>query len=116
MDPIKLVKDIITEVLDVPVSTEIPPDRPDRLVVVSLDGNQSTPFVLRPRIGLTCWGSSDMDAMGIATSAVDALWDAALDHPYLSACELETMSRQEWGRNGRSRYLAEVNLTINTDE
>ena len=86
------------------------------MVLVDLSGDQSTLFLLMPRYDLTCWGSSDRDAHGIALSAVQALQEAALDHPYLSDCQLETMSREEWSRDGQGRYLAVVQLVINTDE
>ena len=115
MDATKLVIDILSDALTVPVSTDIPRDRPDRLVLVDLSGDESTPYLLRPRYDLTCWGTSDSDAKGIALSAVQALQEAALDHPYLSACQLETMSREEWTRNGQGRYLAVVGLVINID-
>ena len=116
MDATKLVVGILSEELDVPVSTDMPSDRPARLVLVDLSGFQTTGFLLMPRYDLTCWGSSDRDAHGIALSAVQALQEASLDHPYLSACHLETMSREEWSRNGQGRYLAVIQLVINTDE
>lgn len=116
MDTTKLVVDLLAEALSVPVSTDMPRDRPHRLVLVDLSGDESDPFILRPRYDLTCWGTSDRDARGIALSAVQALQDAALDHPYLSACQLETMSREEWSRNGQGRYLAIVDLVINTED
>lgn len=115
MDATKLVLDLLSDALSVPVSTDIPRDRPERLVLVDLSGDESTPYLLRPRYDLTCWGTSDKDAKGIAISAVQALQEAALDHPYLSACQLETMSREEWTRNGQGRYLAVVGLVINID-
>lgn len=116
MDYIKLVVDILSDALTVPVTTDIPSDRVERLVTVDLDGDRSTAYLYIPRIALTCWGKTDRDAHGIALSAIQALQEAALDHPYLSSCDLETLSREEWSRNGQSRYLALVELTINTDE
>ena len=115
MDPIQLAVEILKENVDAEVSTELPKYRPPRYVMVGLDGDESTPFLLRPRLALTCWGASDRDANQLAISAVEALRDAALDHPYLSSCDLETMSREEWSRNGQSRYLAIIELTINVD-
>lgn len=115
MDTTPLVVGILTDVLDVPVTTDMPKNRPERLVLVDLTGDQSTPYVLHPRYSLTCWGTSDRDAHGIALAAVQALWEAAEDHPYLSSCDLETMSRDEWSANGQSRYLVEVTLTVNIE-
>ena len=115
MDPIGLAVDILKESLDAEVSTEMPKDRPSRYVMVGLDGDSSTEFLLRPRLALTCWGTSDRDANSLAISAIEALRDASLDHPYLSSCDLETLSREEWSRNGQSRYLAIITLTVNVD-
>lgn len=112
-DTTPLVIEILQDALDVPVTTDMPKNRPDRLVLVDLTGDQSTEFLLMPRYGLTCWGTSDKDAHTTAINAVQALWDAALEHPKLTGCDLETMSRDEWTANGSSRYLAEVALTIN---
>lgn len=116
MDTTKLVIDILSGALVVPVSTDLPQDRPERLVHVSYSGGQQTPFLLMPRYDLMCWGTTPSEAQSIALSAVQALQDAALDHPYLSACQLETLSSEEWSRTGQGRYLAIVELVINTDE
>lgn len=116
MDAIELAVGILADALEAPVMTDIPMERPQRLVTVDLDGDESTEFILRPRLALTCWGTSDKDAHGLALSAVQALQEAAETHPYLSAASLDTMSREEWSRNGQGRYLALVTLTINTDE
>jgi hypothetical protein len=116
MDCIGLVRDILTDELAVPVATDMPKDRPTRMVMVDLEGDASDEFILRPRVAITCWGRTDRDAHGLAVSAVQALQDASLDHDYLSAAQLETLSREEWSRTGQSRYLAIVELVINTDE
>lgn len=115
VDSVKLVIDVLAEALAVPVSSDMPAERPEQYVMVSLIGGSATPYLQSPRISLTCWGKNDFDAHGTAMSAVDALWDAAIDHPLLSNCSLESMSRDEWTRNGRSRYVATLELTINCD-
>lgn len=116
MDGVELTVTILKESLGVPVGTEVPRNRPQRFIMVDLDGDESSPLLLRPRIALTCWGATDKDARGIALSALDALQEASEDHPYLSDASLETMSREEWSRSGQGRYLALINLTINVDE
>lgn len=114
MDDIALVVGILADALQVPVSTEIPPTRPKRLVMVALSGDLSDEFIHRPRIMLTCWGESDADAHGLAMSAWHALADAASTHDLLSYVALETMSRDEWTSTGQARYLVQLDLTINT--
>lgn len=113
MDDIALVVGVLADALPVPVSTEIPPTRPERFVSVALVGDQSDELIRRPTVSLTVWGSSDMDAHGLAVSAVHALADAAQTHPLLSSATLQTMSRDEWSRDGQSRYMAEIDLVIN---
>ena len=108
-DPIELAVTILSQAPDAEVSTA----RPRRYVMVALDGDMSTELLLMPRLSLTCWGASDRDAHGLATSAWEALSRAAEDHDLLSSCQLESMSRDEWSRTGQSRYLAVVDLTIN---
>ena len=115
MDPTELVLDVLRAALDVPVSTEVPSRRPDRLVTVDLAGDQSTPYVMRPRYNILCWGRSDQDAHAMSRSVLDALWAAAEVHPYLSACEQVSMARDEWTATGQGRYLLVVDLTINED-
>lgn len=116
VDPIAEVVAILTaDFPQVHVSTDMPMERPERAIMVALDGDASTPYLLLPRIGLTVWGTSDMDAKGLAFAAVDSLRDASLTHDWLSAVQLETVSRDEWSRNGQSRYFAALQLTFNTD-
>lgn len=117
MNATDLVIEILQQALTVPVLTDLPRDEhwPSRCVMVDLSGDQSDEFILRPQYDLTCWGTSDRDAQVLAFSAAQAINDAAPDHPYLSACQLESVSREEWSRNGQGRYRAIVALVINTD-
>lgn len=116
MDDIALVVDVLsdsTALAGVPVSTEIPATRPSRMVTVSLMGDVSAELMRRPRVMLTVWGTSDLDAHGLAVTAVHELADAAQTHDLLSHVSLESMSRDEWAANGQARYVAQLDLTIN---
>lgn len=125
VDPIQLTVEVVAGALrDVPVSTELPHTaaspsgggQPERYVVVTLEGLQDDGFLALANVSLTVWGLSDRDAFGMATAAADALREESLTHPYLSAAQLETLSRDEWTSTGQARYFARVQLTINTDE
>ena len=116
MNPIKLVKGILDDALDVPVSTEVPEKRPKRMVIVSLDGDLSDAFFLRPRIGLTCVGLSNLDAFNMSVDAVEALRSSAQTHPYLSSVQLNGKSGDMLDRSGEGIYYALLDMTINTDE
>lgn len=116
IDPTALVVGILADAVDAPVSTDVPRTRPERLVTVDLAGDRSTEFLLQPRFQIMCWGSSDQEAHSMARQCLDALWQAAEGHPYLSSCFLESMARDEWAATGQGRYLLVVDLVINTDE
>lgn len=118
MDPNALMVDLLADALDgVKVSTEMPTNRPQTSYVgVYRNGGYEGPFLLQPRYDLVCWSDSDKNAYSLAMSAVEALWAAAETHPYLSACQLETLSRDGWSKTGQARYVATVSLLINTDE
>ena len=113
-DATALVVGILADALAVPVSTEVPAQRPQRFVMVSLNGDTSDEFIHRVRYGLTVWGESDADAHGLAMSAWHALTDAAQDDDLLSAVGLDSMSRDEWTATGSARYLVQLDLIINT--
>lgn len=117
MDDTKLVVDILSAAIPVRVTTEVPATMkgPQRLVTVDQMGGSADEFVSRPRYMLTVWGLTDMDAKALALRCVEALWEASEDHPLLSACALESMSRDEWASTGQGRYVAVVDLTINKD-
>lgn len=119
MDPNALVVELLSLHLgcEAKVTTEMPTDRPrGNYVGVYRNGGYEDPFLLQPRYDLVCWSDSDKHAYDLAMSCVSALWDAAQDHPYLSAAQLETLSRDEWSKTGQARYVATVSLVINTDE
>lgn len=122
MNPISLVVGILGDALPCRISTEVPEQRkstepvPQRMVIVTLEGDRSDPFVLRPVVGLVCFGTSDADAFGLSVDAVTALREAAMTHPYLSSVQLDGKARDPWGRTGEGRYYCLLNLTINTDE
>lgn len=117
IDTTEIIVGILADALDCPVSTDVPMERPARLAMVSLDGDErSDRFILRPIYSVTCWGTSDRDAKSIALSALHALSDASETHKWLSAVQLDTLARDEWGRNGQARYMLTVQTVFNTDE
>lgn len=116
MDPLLIALPVLEEAFgDVPVTTEVPSSRPERLVVASLAGGSTDGFVVTPLIGVTCWGRDDHDAQTMARYASEALAEAAESHPYLFDAQLASLSRDEWTATGQARYYAEIYLTINEE-
>lgn len=115
MDPTQLCIELIAGALDgVVVTSQMPAERPDGAYVqVSRTGGPESDFLDEPIMTLVCWDASDYGASSLATECVHILSDAAKDHDLLSSSELITMSRDEWGATGQSRYMAQVQLTIN---
>ena len=116
MNPIELTVGLLAEALDTHVSTEVPQERPERMVVVTLEDDRSDEFILRPVVGLICFGTSDLDAHNLSIAAIAALRMAAYDHPYLSAAQLDNRESDRWGRTGEGICTCLVALTINSDE
>lgn len=106
----------LKDALDVEVSTEIPQDRPRRLIMVAQVMDESDEFLLRPFYELTCWGQSDRDARNIALSALHALADDAKTSDWLSSIEMGGLLRDEWTKTGQARYVMSLSLVFNTDE
>ena len=116
IDTTSYVVGVLSDALDVSVQTDIPPERPKRLVMVSQEGDQSDMFLLRPSYAITCWGMSDVDARGIAISALHALTDDALDSKWLSSVDLDGLVRDEWTGTGQARYVMSLSFVFNYDE
>lgn len=114
-DPNALCVSVLSErIPGLEVSTEVPGERPDGpFVQVSRTGGTGSDFLDEPIMTLVCWASSDAAAYALGIDCVHALAKQAEDDPYLSAAELITMSRDEWGATGQSRYMVQVRLTIN---
>lgn len=116
IDTTAYVVGVLSNALNVDVKTDIPLERPKRLVMVSQEGDESDMFLLRPIYALTCWGMTDVDARGIALSALHALTEDAFDSKWLSAVDLDGMVRDEWTGTGQARYVMTLSLTFNYDE
>lgn len=113
MDATELNVAVLSEALDVPVSTQIPKDRSTSMVCVQRSAGSEDDFFDYPEITLICWGATDAEASGLAISAAHALSEAAQTHDLLSSSELETMSRDEWATTGASRYRVVLSQVIN---
>lgn len=113
VDSVALVVDALSRALSVPVSTEVPQERPARLVLVEREGGRMDEFADRPRIGLLCWGETDAEAQGIAIDAAHALAEAAREDGRMSSSAVETMARDGWAQGGGARYRVVVDLVVN---
>ncbi|MDD7203185.1 MAG: hypothetical protein SOV20_08815 [Coriobacteriales bacterium] len=112
VDSVAIVVGILASALDVPVSTEIPEQRPDRFVLVGRDGGGGDEFVDKPRILTLCWGTSDSDVEAIASDVFDALSSAAETDEHLFSAECETKSGiYKQGSGARCRIV--FDLVIN---
>lgn len=94
--------------------TELPPEVPTApTVMVTQTGGTESDFLLEPIITLTCWGKDDPAANALSTDCMHAMSVAAESHPLLSASSLVNKSRDSWTATGQSRYMVQLQLTIN---
>ena len=106
---------IATRVPNVTASSEMPPSRDIALpyVQISRTGGAGTDYLDTPIMTLFCWADTDERAYMLAENVKNAVADEAMEHPYLSASSLVSMSRDEWAGDGRARYMLQLQLTIN---
>lgn len=98
---------------DVDVCTEVPPDRPGRMVVVERTGGAMDTCFDYPEITLTCWGATDQEASALAVAAARALFEAAQTHPLLSSSDMESKSGDDWPQDGTPRHRVVLQQVIN---
>lgn len=114
MDDTALIVAILQDAFDVPVSTEIPPTRPERLLHVNYQCRESDVLLHRGTLYLTAWGRTAVEARGMAETVAYELADVALTHDLLSSASLERIDNDTWSRDGQARCTAEISLVINT--
>lgn len=106
---------IIEEAIGVEASSEMPLDRDAGApyVQVSRTGGEDGEFIDRPIMTLMCWAASDQAAYMLAEDCLRAVKEAAKDDEWMSACEMVSMSRDQWTPAGAARYMLQMRLTIN---
>lgn len=61
--------------LSVPVATEVPEERPERMLAVGVAGGESDGFTETLRLALDAWGQSDLEAHTLLNEALEAVYD-----------------------------------------
>lgn len=61
------------ELAEIPVSTDVPADRPDRFVSVERTGGERTKILDRPELAIQCWAQSSVAAAELADMLVDVV-------------------------------------------
>lgn len=85
-----------------------------RRIIVSHTGDESDGFLQVPTMELLCCAESDATAGALAHSCAEALADAALDHPLLSAAQVVEMGRDSFTTRG-GRHRVSMRLYINIE-
>lgn len=120
VDVTELTMGILSDALPtVSVTTQFPADSLSSMgsgtyVVVSQTSDESDDFVLVPTMQMLCCAETDATAAALARSCVEALQDAALDHPLLSAVQMVDLGRDSYTSRG-GRHRAIVRLYVNID-
>lgn len=86
-----------------------------RRVIVSKVADESDDFLQVPTMELLCCAETDALAGALSRSCVEALQDAAADHPLLSAARVTDMGRDSFTTSRGGRHRVSVRLYINID-
>lgn len=100
----------------IPVSTEVPQQRPKgRFILLTQTACSIKDFLAKAQMTIAVWGESDADAYALAIDVMHALNETAGLPGNLSDVEMINMARDEWAATGQARWMLQVLLTINTD-
>lgn len=97
--------------LSVPVSTEVPENRPQRFVTLNRNGGSIDRFLEYQRITVDAWDVSDERAAALIGAAIDA----AIDMPYRIAnvATVDAESAYRSDIDGAHRWSAVISVLAN---
>lgn len=102
--------------LDVPVSTDVPPERPARFVTVERTGGTETRFASRPMLAVQAWGGTRTECGNLA-HRVRALLMQATSLTEVADVQILSLSNYpDPGPPASTRYQVVCQLTIQTSE
>ncbi len=91
---------------------DVPANRPDEFVVVSLAATSSdNRFTSRPRVTATSWAKTRRRALEIARS-VEAACEAVEEEPNVFGCTPDGTYRWDDPETGTPRYQTNINMHI----
>ncbi|NEG54758.1 hypothetical protein [Bifidobacterium platyrrhinorum] len=98
------------ELTGIPVSTDVPPQRPERFVTVERVGGDETPFTDHPMLAIQCWGTSRMQASFLA-QRVKTLLERATRIPAVARVRIESTLNDPLDEH-TPRYQITAELTV----
>jgi hypothetical protein len=100
----------LSQKVAVPVSADVPADKPDRFITIERTGGSRDNHVVdRPNLAIQCWGTSRLDASELAYE-VDAILPSIVEIPQVTHFERDTFYNFP-DEHGAPRYQIVVNLT-----
>lgn len=108
-------------VLSVQVGTRVPASRPDRFVVLSRAGGQTSNLVQsEPRVLVECWGATDAEAWALVRDTWAAVADtdgrALTQGVWVARVELTEPVNYPDDATASPRYQFIATLTVNLEE
>nr|WP_301888457.1 hypothetical protein [Bifidobacterium dentium] len=61
------------ELAEVPVSTDVPANRPSKFISIERTGGERTKILDRPELAIQCWAQSSVEAAELADMLVDVV-------------------------------------------
>lgn len=99
-----------SELTGIPVSTDVPAQRPERFVTVERVGGDETPFVDHPLLVIQCWDVSRVKASFLA-QRVKTLLERATRIPAVARVHIESMLNYPLDEHS-PRYQITAELTV----
>ena len=98
------------ELMGIPVSTDVPAQRPERFVTVERVGGDETPFVDHPLLAVQCWDASRVEASFLA-QRVKPLLERATRIPAVARVRIESTLNHPLDEHS-PRYQITAELTV----
>lgn len=114
VDAEAVVRDFLTDVLDVPVVVKVPNPRPARFVRVWRSGGSAVHRALDvPHITVTAWAADTVDAVDLANAARDALFNESSGMSLVrGVSEVGGVHYDEDLDTGTPRYTFTISLRV----
>lgn len=115
MDFMKALVKALKAELGVPVSTDVPSERPAEFVTLERTGGQVTMWSDEPSISIRCWAASDAAAYSLASRVCGYINDGARirrDLPMLAKAEVGSAYRNDDMASGQNRHQVNAYFTV----
>lgn len=104
MDAEVTVRQWLASQLSVPVSTEVPANRPAEFVTVERSGGPITDVRDKALLTIECWSTSRTNAGTLAHTVCDSLIAGSISHPQIASADINSIVNNPDPASGQARF------------